>query len=108
MWLRMRASVASGWPGERSSQPGRRCSTQRSMSWPTVTPDDGSVRRASTSVTSFASSVSALLAAPPRIRRPDRAEDRLALARERVLGVDDELPGVASPVPHMTSHERGS
>ena len=32
------------------------------------------------------------LAASPRVRRLDGAEDRLALARERVLGVDDELP----------------
>jgi hypothetical protein len=41
-----------------------------------------------------------------RVRRPDRAEDRLALARQRVLGVDDELPRVAAPVPRMTSRDR--
>jgi len=54
--------VASGWPGERSSQPGRRCSTQRSMSWPTVMPDDGRTCWASSSTISFASSTSATLA----------------------------------------------
>jgi hypothetical protein len=54
--------LASGCPGERSSQPGRRCATQRSMSWPTVTPDDGSTRWASTSTTSFDNSMSAALA----------------------------------------------
>jgi Family of unknown function (DUF6508) len=38
----------------------------------------------------------------PRVRRLDGAEDRLSPAVERVLGVDDELPGAAPPPGYRT------